>query len=45
MENECDWSGLEWTRVDWSGHCFVKVPLDGFSDQKEARNTGGRGGK
>ena len=34
VADECDWSGLEWTRVDWSGHFFVKVPLDGFSDLK-----------
>jgi hypothetical protein len=27
--------------VDWSGHFFVKIPLDRFSDYKEHRNAAG----
>ena len=27
-----DTGGLERTGEDWSGHFFVKVPLDGFWD-------------
>jgi len=33
---ECDWSGLEWTRMDWRGHFFVKIPLDRFGVIKKA---------
>ena len=34
---ECDRSGQEWTRVDWSGHFLVRFLLDGFSINQEAR--------
>ena len=32
--DECDRNGLEWTRVDWSGHFFRQKFLDAICDGK-----------